>query len=262
MDITPCDNSWIGDIEKLQAFRIALIAWGQQYFRAFPWRLNHDSYAILVAELMLHRTQVVQVVPVFEAFLARYPNITSLANASQSDLQTALTSLGLHWRIALIYAMTQQIKERFALQIPREKADLLSLPGVSEYITGAVRCFAWDLPEPLIDTNTVRITGRIFGLETKDSSRRNPRFRTLIAAMVDPENPRNYNYALLDLAHLVCLKKQAPLCDMCPVLNFCCFGKNKLESNIDTTSGRQDVRKRSDVDSACQGGSGAETGAK
>lgn len=182
-----------------------------------------------MAEIMLHRTQVVQVVPIFKSFLERYPDISSLARAGSAELQAALSSLGLHWRIGLIFEMAQQIRERFDLQIPREKADLLSLPGVSEYIAGAVRCFAWNIPEPIIDTNTVRITGRLFGLEIKDSSRRNSKFRNSIAVMVDQDHPREYNYALLDLAHLICLKKRAPLCQECPVQIFCCYGQGSIK---------------------------------
>jgi A/G-specific adenine glycosylase len=108
--------------------------------------------------------------------------------------------------------------------VPVGKEDLLSLPGVSEYIASAVRCFAWNLPEPLIDTNTVRIVGRVFGWEIKDSSRRNPRFRRVLAEILDPDESRTFNYALLDLAHLVCLKKQDPLCALCPVISVCFFG--------------------------------------
>jgi A/G-specific adenine glycosylase len=237
LDTTPCDN-WIDHPETLQSFRNALILWGQEHFRAFPWRLTHDPYTILLAEVMLHRTQVVQVVPVYQAFITQYPDVLSLVKASQQELQTALSSLGLHWRIGLIYQMVQQIVERFHTQIPQVKADLLSLPGVSEYIAGAVRCFTWNLPEPLIDTNTVRITGRVFGLETKDSSRRNSNFRRLITAMVAPDHPRGYNYALLDLAHLICLKKQEPLCQKCPVLTLCCFGQNRMKTSLMISSGR------------------------
>lgn len=234
----PCTDDWIDHSEILQSFQNNLILWGQGHFRSFPWRLSRDPYTILLAEVMLHRTQVVQVVPVFQAFIAQYPDISTLFRAGQQEPQSALSSLGLHWRIGLIYEMIKQITERFAMQIPKEKADLLSLPGISEYITGAVRCFAWNLPEPLIDTNTVRITGRVFGLEIKDSSRRNSRFRRLITAMVDPDHPRDYNYALLDLAHLICLKKQEPLCQECPLLIFCCFGQNRMKSAFMNSSGR------------------------
>lgn len=238
MDKLLCENSWIGNIETLQAFRIILITWGQVNFRAFPWRLTHDPYIILVAELMLHRTQVIQVVPVFQTFITRYPDIQHLAQADRSELQEVLSPLGLRWRINLIYDMVQQIAGQFAMRVPVEKVDLLSLPGVSEYIAGAVRCFAWNLPEPLIDTNTVRITGRVLGLETKDSSRRNTRFRELITALLDTDDPRIFNYALLDLAHLICLKKQEPLCQECPILAFCCLGQSKVDATVMVASGR------------------------
>lgn len=225
----PCSDDWIDHPGTLQSFQKSLILWGEKNLRAFPWRLTHDPYTILMAEIMLHRTQVVQVVPVFHVFLERYPDISSLARASTEDLQAALSSLGLHWRVGLIYQMVQQIKDLFGLRIPHQKDDLLSLPGVSEYIAAAVRCFAWNAPEPIIDTNTVRITGRLFGLEVKDSSRRNSKFRNLIALMVDRDHPRDFNYALLDLAHLVCLKRQAPLCQECPVQIFCCFGQDFIK---------------------------------
>jgi len=125
--------------------------------------------------------------------------------------------------------------------VPCDKADLLSLPGVSEYIAGAVRCFAWNQPEPLIDTNTVRVAGRLFGLETKDSSRRNRRFRELIAALVDPDEPRAYNYAMLDLADQVCMKKRPPECGKCPVRKHCVYGTNALaEPDTDQRNWRSD----------------------
>lgn len=202
-------------------FRKAVIAWGREHFRYFPWRLTEDPYRILMAEVMLHRTQAPQVVPVYEQFIACYPDVPALVRASREELHKVLYPLGLRWRIDLIHEMARQIMERFEGQIPREKADLLSLPGVSEYIAGAVRCFAWNLPEPLIDTNTVRVVGRLFGLEIRDSSRRNRLFRELVTALVDPEEPRLYNYALLDLADQVCTKKRPPECNECPVHQHC-----------------------------------------
>lgn len=230
MDNSPANDDLFESPDVLKSLRNSLIFWGQEHFRAFPWRLTHDPYAILMAEVMLHRTQVSQVVPIFQQFIARYPDVSSLVNADQQELQISLSSLGLHWRIGLIYQMMQQIAERFGEQIPKDRASLLSLPGVSEYIAGAVLCFAWNLPEPIVDTNTVRIAGRLFGLEIKDSSRRNSRFRKSIALMLDPDNPRAYNYALLDLAHLVCLKKQEPLCKECPIKVHCRYARQRSQN--------------------------------
>jgi A/G-specific adenine glycosylase len=207
------------------AFRQALRVWGKDHFRPLPWRPTDNPYYLLMAEVMLHRTQAPQVVPVYKQFIQLYPDIPTLAGATRADLYGVLGSLGLLWRIDLIHTMGDVLMSRFAGQVPSEKADLLTLPGVSDYIASAVRCFAWNLPEPLIDTNTVRVVGRLFGLNIKDSSRRNPQFRRLIGALVDPEYPREYNYALLDLADRVCMKKQQPDCKNCPVRAHCTYGK-------------------------------------
>lgn len=209
-------------------FHRTLTAWGQEHFRPFPWRKMEDPYRILMAEVMLHRTQASQVVPVYEHFIEIYPDAASLAQASSEDLHALLFPLGLRWRVDLIWTMAAEIADRFKGQIPKEKGELLSLPGVSNYIASAVRCFAWNLREPLIDTNTVRVIGRLFGLEIKDSSRRNRRFRELITALVDPEHPQAYNYALLDLAHLICHKRRAPECLRCPVRTHCVYGAGQL----------------------------------
>ena len=208
---------------QIAALRDALLAWGQAHFRPFPWRQTTDPYRILIAEILLHRTQVRQMQPVYERFIQRFPDTPSLAKASRETLQQELYSLGLHWRIDLLYEMAQELQSRFQGHIPKTRDDLLSLPGVSAYIAGAVRCFAWNYPEVLMDTNTVRITGRLLGRAVKDSSRRSKRFRQALQALLDPDEPRRFNYALLDLAHLVCLKRGQPRCKVCPLHTWCHF---------------------------------------
>lgn len=205
----------------LDTLRPALLQWGTGHFRPFPWRQTQDPYAILLAEILLHRTQVKQMVAGYEQLLTAYPDIPTLAAADRETLHTLLFSLGLRWRIDLLLTMAQEITTRFDGRIPAEKTALLSLPGISEYIASAVRCFAWNRPEALVDTNTVRIAGRLLGWSVKDSSRRNARFCQALQALVDPEAPRAFNYALLDLAHLVCRKRQPPLCCECPLAPWC-----------------------------------------
>ena len=206
------------------AFRQALITWGKEHFRAFPWRFTSDPYRTLMAEVMLHRTQALQVVPVYERFLKRYPDLPALATAKEEDLHGMLYSLGLKWRVKLIYEMVAALMQRFDGKIPSDRADLLSLPGVSDYIASAVCCFAWKQPQALIDTNTVRIVARVFNLKITDSLRRNRRFKALLETLVDPVQPVAYNYALLDLANKVCLKVREPDCPRCPLLEHCHYG--------------------------------------
>lgn len=211
-------NDW-----KIEArgFRSKLMTWGKKNFQLFPWRETNDPYRLLLAELMLHRTRAPQVEPVFLEFMQNYPDINALRNASLEDIQHHLYSLGLHWRVPLIYEMVAVIFEEFDGKIPQGKEQLESLPGVSQYISGAVRCFAWKIPDPIIDTNTVRIVGRLFGLKITDSSRRTKYIRELITRLVDREKPDIFNYAMLDLAHMVCVPGE-PKCEECPVRNAPC----------------------------------------
>lgn len=208
-------------------FRKRLLFWGRRHFRSFPWRLTKDPYNILMAEVMLHRTQASQVKSIYIQFIERYSEPSLLVNATTEELHGALFSLGLRWRIDMIHKMIWDLQNRFDGHVPKEKVDLISLPGVSEYIASAVRCFAWNQPEAIIDTNTVRITGRLFGLEVKESSRRNRVFKYLLKALVDPVEPRCFNFALLDLASLICAKR-SPKCYDCPVRNHCTYGTKAI----------------------------------
>lgn len=208
----------------VREFRQSLIAWGRKHFRRYPWRVTTDPYQVLMAETMLHRTQVRQVLPIYQDFINLYPDAPTLVQARKEDLHELLYSLGLRWRIDLMAEMTSEIVNRFEGKIPTSKKELLTLPGVSDYIAGAVACFAGNNPEPILDTNTVRVIGRVFGLRVNDSSRRSNQFRTLATALLDPKRPREYNYALLDLADRICTKSHPPDCPHCPLLNLCLFG--------------------------------------
>lgn len=209
--------------EELTTLQQALLIWGRIHFRSFPWRETDNPYHILLAEVFLHRTQVYQAERVYHQVIEQYPRPMDLLSAPRQEVLSTLYSLGLNWRIDLLLDMVQEIQETFHGEVPRERTALLSLSGVSAYIAGAVRCFAWNEPEVLLDTNTVRITGRLLGWEVKDSSRRSRRFRQALETLLDREEPRAFNYALLDLAHLVCLKKQQPRCAECPLKNHCTF---------------------------------------
>jgi len=220
---------------NLATFRKRLITWGKKNFQKFPWRETRDPYAILVAEIMLHRTQVKQVVPVYINFIKRFPDILSVYQADEISILTSIKGLGLNWRARLFKEMADVICEKYLSTIPQEKDILVSLPGVNDYIASAVRSFAWGYPDPVMDTNTIRIIGRLFGLEIKDSSRRNPKFHVLIEKLVNVRDSASFNYAILDLSHLLCHRKREPECEFCPVGVFCYY---KIQKSLTSKSER------------------------
>jgi A/G-specific adenine glycosylase len=203
-----------------------LMLWWQGARRGFPWRERRDPYSVLIAEVLLHRTRAEQVVPVYTEFLRRYPDIPALAAALPGEVVEILRPLGLRWRALLLHRMAQAIAERTGGEILPDRDWLTSLPGVGDYIASAVRCFAFNLPEPVLDTNTVRITGRFFGVRITDASRRSRRFRELFLLLMNGSNPREFNLAMIDLGALVC-RPVSPVCGQCPLAEECFWHRER-----------------------------------
>ncbi len=202
----------------------AILQWGLDHRRNFPWRASSDPYRVLIAELLLHRTQARQVAGVYETFIQRYPTIQSLADADPRSVLALTHGLGLQWRSALLVQAAREIVEVHGGRIPEDRLSLMELPGVSEYVAGAVRCFAWGHPEPILDTNTVRVAGRVFGMPVRDSSRRSSQFRGLVGLLIDPDSPRESGWALLDLGAELC-RPVNPECGLCPLQPFCAYAR-------------------------------------
>jgi len=209
-----------------EIFGKKLLKWWKENQRKFPWRNTRDTYQILISEIMLHRTKADQVVPVYNEFLKRFPTIDELSRASVNDVKKMLYSLGLHWRSEFLHRTAKEIRRKHGGRIPSDKEELEMLPGISQYIASAVRCFSFGYPETLLDTNTVRVLGRLFGIKVSDGSRRSRHFRELYRSLIDVENPREFNYAMIDLGALVCTPKD-PLCKHCPIRNMCQYASQR-----------------------------------
>ena len=174
---------------KVRWFQRALLKWFRKGRRTFAWRRRRTPYRVLMAELMLRRTRADQVEPVFERFVKLFPDVRALAGAKPSVIRRELKPLGLEWRAANVVALARDIQRRFRGRVPRDRDELLSLPGVGPYVAGAVRCFALGQPEPLIDTNVVRVVGRFFGLRLDGEARRRKEMIDAVTACVPGRRP-------------------------------------------------------------------------
>lgn len=205
----------IPDALNIQEYRKVLLAWWEMNRREYPWRHERTAYRTVVAELMLRRTQADQVVPVFLRFIEEYPNLTAAAAAAPHRIRRLLYPLGLAWRIESVLAFLREAYLCYGDELPVDAKTLQELPGVGDYVGAAVACFAGGQPVALIDTNVVRVQGRLFGGDTRGEARRRKDVKELAAQAVDPERPAEYHYALLDFAAKVCLARK-PLCSICP----------------------------------------------
>lgn len=211
---------------KHPSFGDQLLKWWRVHGRRFPWRETRDPYKILISEVLLHRTRAEQVAPVYLKFIEKYPDLNHLYVASGDDVKRLLRTLGLDWRVRLLNKMVPEIVERYGGKIPSSDSELETLPGVSRYISSAVRSFAFDQPDVLLDTNIVRVIGRLFGIPVIDGSRRSKRFADLYRKIVDRRSTREFNYALIDLGALVCRPKH-PKCGQCPAAKICQYATSE-----------------------------------
>lgn len=209
-----------------RSFSTNLLGWWRENRRDFPWRRTRDPYQILVAEILLHRTRAAQVTPVYQRLIQRYPTVRSLAAADGKELQAIAKPLGLYWRTDLLIEVAKSIVDRGG-RVPRRPADLESLPGVGPYISSAVRCFAYEYSDLVIDTNTVRVVSRLFGVISTANTRRSKTFIQLANTLRSDRHPRETNFALLDLAALIC-RPVSPKCRECPVADHCEYARARI----------------------------------
>jgi A/G-specific adenine glycosylase len=210
-------------------FTTSIIQWYKKKGRDFPWRYNKDIYQVLVSELLLQKTDAPKVEAVFNDFFSAYKEIHDIYKAEIKDIEEKLLHLGLYkHRADRLKSIAQTIVENYSGEIPQNKEDLLKLKGVGEYISNAVLCFGYNEPEPIVDTNVIRIFNRLFKMQSSKKRPRNDKDIWKFAGELLPKKKiQDYNYGLLDFASLIC-KSKKPVCHSCMFLNYCSYGKKFL----------------------------------
>jgi A/G-specific adenine glycosylase len=206
---------------KHRAVNDAVLAWYQRAHRDLPWRHTRDPYAILVSEVMLQQTQVERVLPKFADWLAAYPTVEVLAAAPRADVIRSWAGLGYNLRAVRLHEIARQVVERFEGCIPDSLGDLLSLKGIGRYTAGAVLCFAYGQPAPVLDTNVRRVLGRIFAAEAPAAVDDDRVAWPLAEAALPPDGDvYDWNQALMDVGATICLSRN-PRCLLCPAQEQC-----------------------------------------
>jgi A/G-specific adenine glycosylase len=220
-------DSEIPDSTAIGEFRECLQSWFQQHGRHFPWRnKSATNYQRILAELLLQRTQAETVAIFFPKFVKRFPSWRKLAKASEEELQEMFKPIGL-WRrrSASLYKLANEIANKRG-RFPREREELEALPGVGQYIANAVLMFCYGEPQPLLDASMARVLERYFGPRKLVDIRYDPYLQSLAKEVVDGDSPALVNWAMLDLAALVCTLTD-PQCRICPLADGCRFARDQ-----------------------------------
>jgi A/G-specific adenine glycosylase len=213
---------------RRRRFKRRLLAWFRRHGRDLPWRRTRDPYRILVSEVMLQQTQVSRVEAYWHRFLGRFPTLHDLASARPSRVREAWAGLGYYRRAANLHRLAREVRDRHRGELPRTVAGLRSLPGVGSYTAGAVASFAWELPEPAIDTNVERVLRRVFHPRLSPGAAAARRLDHLARALAPRRGPDAWttNQALMELGALVCTAR-VMRCEACPVKPVCRTGHRR-----------------------------------
>ena len=211
------------------AFAQAIIAWQKQHGRHdLPWQHTRDPYAIWVSEIMLQQTQVAAVIGYYASFMARFPSISALANASQEEVLQSWSGLGYYSRARNLHNAAQKIVDDFGgdgfnIQFPHNFDDILSLPGIGRSTAAAISTFALNQPQPILDGNVKRVFARYFNIAGVTNAPNVVQTMWQIAERENPSNPQDaiiYTQGLMDLGATVCTRGR-PRCSEC-LMNIGC----------------------------------------
>ncbi|WP_438837916.1 A/G-specific adenine glycosylase [Streptococcus pluranimalium] len=188
------------DESKIASFRRTLLTWYDQEKRDLPWRRTNNPYHIWISEIMLQQTQVVTVIPYYERFLDWFPKVEDLANAPEEKLLKAWEGLGYYSRVRNMQRAAQQIMTDFDGIFPSTYDDIASLKGIGRYTAGAISSIAFNLPEPAVDGNVMRVMARLFEVDYDIGDPKNRKiFQAIMEILIDPDRPGDFNQALMDL---------------------------------------------------------------
>ena len=186
--------------EKILSFRQKLLAWYDENKRDLPWRRIRNPYLIWVSEIMLQQTRVDTVIPYYERFLEWFPTVGSLANAPEERLLKAWEGLGYYSRVRNMQAAAQQIMNDFNGDFPSTYEGISSLKGIGPYTAGAISSIAFNLPQPAVDGNVMRVLARLFEVNHDIGNPSNRKiFQAMMEILIDPDRPGDFNQALMDL---------------------------------------------------------------
>lgn len=199
----------------------ALQAWFEQNARAMSWRETRDPYCIWVSEVMLQQTRVETVERYFRPFIARFPDLSSLAQAREDEVLAAWSGLGYYRRARMLHRGARELHEAGQSQLPSDAEELKKIHGIGPYTAGAIASIAFDRPQALVDGNVARVSSRLQGIEDPKAQLASAKVHwEWVQTLMQHATPRIFAQALMELGATLCVPKN-PRCEACPVRKFC-----------------------------------------
>lgn len=237
--------------ENISDIRSNLMSWYKTNRRKMPWRGDQTNipisgYSVWVSEVMLQQTRVETVIDYWNKWMERFPDIKSLAEASSEEVNRLWAGLGYYRRAQNLLNGAKYVVENFNGVLPNNKEELLKIPGIGPYTAGAISSIAFNLSEPLVDGNVLRVFSRLFTLYHPLGGGTLEKISWEIASqIVDISEPGIFNQGLMELGATIC-KPTNPNCSICPLQNIC---KAKQVSEILTKTDLPEIKDIEDIES-------------
>lgn len=226
-------------------FARELLRWNDEdNDRDFPWKGEKDPYKIWLSEIILQQTRVEQGISYYKKFITRFPDIASLAAASETEIMKLWEGLGYYTRCRNLIATAKYIHTHLHDQFPDDYLSISKLKGVGPYTAAAISSFAFGLPHAVVDGNVKRVLARYFKIETPVDTTAGKKFiNNLADRLLGESDPAVFNQAIMDFGAVVC-KPANPDCPHCPLNDYCGAYKAGLVQMLPVKQKRIKIKHR------------------
>ena len=198
-----------------------LINWYRVNKRDLPWRNTRDPYRIWISEIILQQTRVAQGESYYRRFVDRFPDVQTLASASEEEVLKYWQGLGYYTRARNLHAAAKTVCEEYQGLFPTDYKYVRALKGIGDYTAAAIVSFTTGQPYPVVDGNVFRVLARLFAVDTPiDTGKGKKEFTDLARELMDTEQTGIHNQAIMEFGALQCVP-QSPDCTVCPLQDRC-----------------------------------------
>ncbi len=229
-------------------FAERVVVWQRRHGRHdLPWQGTRNPYPVWLSEIMLQQTQVTAVIPYFQRFLTRFPNVASLASADQDDVLTLWSGLGYYARARNLHRAARIVVERHGGVFPGQFEAIAALPGVGRSTAAAIAVFVSGVRQPILDGNVKRVLARCFGIAGFPGDKKiEKRMWNLAGGLLPQRDVETYTQGLMDLGAGVCTR-HSPRCVVCPLGDTCAARRENRISELPSPRPRKAVQEKSTV---------------